>query len=351
MTQQETKLDRFMIFRHTEEDKDKVSWLCEELEQGRLRQGWGAPGLSLTTEDGKYLNKEDWEAAYKKETDWGDPDPKRFAILRRMLELKRNDIVVLPKLPERNQFTIAQVSEGYRFDNVNGRDEFGHIIPVDARSIRKFAYRANDEAFLISALFSKTNHRQAVSFCYSEKCVEAACQLLNTDSNLVEKQPQELREAVMDDAFKAAAMSLAEIVKNWNAKIFEDAVLQCFISQGYKEREFLRYDREGADADMVLLPPRHRHDLSLPTEIAAQVKWKQGIDQNDVEAVRQIVKWARFTNSSATKYVISSASSFTEKAREEAEADGVVLIGGLQTMCFLLGVADRYREEWEPQES
>ena len=43
------------------------------------------------------------------------------------------------------------------------------------------------------------------------------------------------------------------------------------------------------------------------------------------------------------KYVVSSASGFTEKAA----AHGAILVGGLQTMCFLLGAPDRYRAEWE----
>ena len=78
-----------------------------------------------------------------------------------------------------------------------------------------------------------------------------------------------------------------------------------------------------------------------------QVKWKQGRDDDDVKAVKQIADWVEWQGSTATKCVISSASQFTEKAREEAAANGVELIGGLQTMCFLLGLADRYREDWE----
>ena len=61
----------------------------------------------------------------------------------------------------------------------------------------------------------------------------------------------------------------------------------------------------------------------------------------------QIDKWAKSERSDAAKYVISSASGFTDKAHELATANNVVLIGGLQTMCFLLGVPDRYRDDWD----
>ena len=129
--------------------------------------------------------------------------------------------------------------------------------------------------------------------------------------------------------------------------MFEDAVRQCFEDQGYELKEYGRYDGDGGDMDMVVSPPPSRHGVFLPTEIAVQVKWKQGVDAGDGWAVEQVDRWARWQESSATKYVISSAEDFTAKAREDAAAHGVVLVGGLQTMCFLLGVPDRYRAEWE----
>ena len=57
--------------------------------------------------------------------------------------------------------------------------------------------------------------------------------------------------------------------------------------------------------------------------------------------------WSKSEGSNAVKYVISSASDFTEKAKEAAATDDVVLIGGLQMMCFLLGITSRYRDDWE----
>ena len=52
-----------------------------------------------------------------------------------------------------------------------------------------------------------------------------------------------------------------------------------------------RYDGQGADCDILVSPPPSSYDLFLPEEIAIQVKWKQGIDDNDVEGIRQIIKW------------------------------------------------------------
>ena len=344
-TQRSTEHQWFTIFRT---DEDNAAWLYEELVDGCLRQGWGATGLGLLAENGGPVHKREWESAYQERTDWGAASPRRFAILSRMLELDDGDIVVMPKMPAWNQFTVARVSGRYRFDTDGSVKGFGHVIPVYRESVRTFAHRANDDAFLVSALFSRANHWSAVSFCLGSEQVAAAERLLEIPGSVAEKPQEALLAAAMDDAFRAAAESFAATVANWNGTVFENAVRQRFGDLGYQVKEtYRRYDGDGGDMDMVVSPPPSQHGPFLPAEIAVQVKWKQGIDEDDTWAVVQIDRWAEWQGSGATKYVISSASGFTETAREEAAANGVELIGGLQTMCFLLGLADRYREDWE----
>lgn len=333
----------FMVIR-TDEGNE---WLRNELAEGRLRQGWGAFGLELIAADGEPVEKVDWEAAYRALVGWGAPSPRRFAILRRMLELDGGDIVVMPKMPRWDRFTIARAMGRYRFELAEGKEDFGHVIPVDPDSVRTFAYDASNEARLVSGLFGRANHWPAVSFCGSARHLQAARELLEQADSLESRPRRELWEAATDEAFRRAAESLAADVADWNGQMFEDAIRQCFEDQGYELKEYRRYDGEGGDMDMVVSPPPSRHGVFLPTEIAVQVKWKQGVDEGDVWAVEQIDRWARWQESSATKYVISSAKGFTAKAREEAAAHGVVLVGGLETMCFLLGVPDRYRAEWD----
>ena len=326
-------------------------WLDSELRQGRLRQGWGPPGLELTR-DGEHVAKADWEATHRN-IDWGDPSPKRFAILSRMLDIKKHDIVVIPKMPRWNQFSIACVSDDYRFDVAHGRDDFGHIVPLDPESIRTFHDHADDEAFLVSGLFSRANHRPAVSFCYSKEHIAAAVGLLGRQSNPTERSIADLSRARMDKAFREAAKSLQEEVAAWNGPRFEDAVRQAFRDQGYEVKNHPRYDGRGGDVDILVSPPIDRFRLFLPDAgdpIAVQVKWKQGVDQDDEGAVKQIVDGAKFLGHDAMKYVISSAARFTQRAKVTAAENNVVLVSGLQTMCFLLGFPERYREDWESDE-
>ncbi len=330
------------VFRTDEND----GRLYTELTEGRLRQGWGAPGLALKTADGRRVEKTEWEARHKEH--WGKaPSPRRFAILTNMLYLKDGDVVVVPKMPEQHQFTIARVSGGYRFDTDEDLDDFRHIVSVDPDSVRTFGYRANQDAFLVSGLFARANHRPAISFCYNAEHVEAARRLLQRPSALTSKLQEELFREAIDDAFKAAAKALREQVDNWNGQVFEEAVRQAFEDQGYTKISHQRFDGQGADADILVSPPASPYGLFLPGEIAVQVKWKQGVDEDDEQSVRQIVRWAEAQGSNAAKCVISSASGFTDKAQELAAEQDVVLIGGLQTMCFLLGVADRYRDDWD----
>lgn len=54
--------------------------------------------------------------------------------------------------------------------------------------------------------------------------------------------------------------------------------------------------------------------------------------------------------SQVKKCIFSSVNDFTEKAKTEAKYHDVILISGLQTMCFLLGIPERYREDWEEPE-
>ena len=101
----------FTVFRT---DETSQEYLYRELRAGCLRQGWGSPGLALKTADGHLVEKPEWEAnhnnAYGKA-----PGPKKYANLRHMLDLNEGEVVVVPKMPEQHQFTIARVQGGYEW--------------------------------------------------------------------------------------------------------------------------------------------------------------------------------------------------------------------------------------------
>ena len=264
-----------------------------------------------------------------------------------MLGLNEDDIVVVPKMPKSNQFTIARVSQGYEFEENENHEDFHHIVHVYPDSVRIFNYKANGDAFRISNLFARAKHMPAISFCYGTEQIGASLRLLEQQSNR-DSQPQEfLIDAAIDAAFKSAAEALQNRIFDWNGQVFEEVVRQAFRDQGYTIIDLLRYNREGADADILVSPSAGQYGVFLPREIVVQVKWIQGVDKDDTRAVDQIINWANWQGSDATKCVISSTSKFTPEAQRLAEENEVILIDGLQTMCFLLGVPDRYRDDWD----
>ena len=321
-------------------------WLFPELQAGRLRQGWGKPGCAIRTADGP-VEKTTFEKGYKKAFK-KEPSARRFDILTGMLYLNSGDVVVVPNMPVwRKQFTIARVSEGYEFGTGSNLEDYRHIVHVDPDSVRTFDYHADEDAFRISGLFARANHREAITFFYDPEQIAAVLRLMERPSNLTPQSHEVFFRAAIDGAFRTAAIALQDQLKDWNGNRFEAAVWQTFRDQGYTMIEHQRFDRQGGNADILLSPLATPYGVFLPGETAVQVKCKQGADIEDKKAISQIVTWAESQGSDAMKCVISSASGFTWESHKFAADEDVMLIGALQTMCFLLGVADRYRDDWD----
>lgn len=330
-----------VVFRTgTNQDEETTKMLYQELQSGSLRQGWGGAGLSLMGEDGEQISKAQWVENYR--SVWEEePSSRRYSALTPMLDLRADDIVVIPKLPENDTFSVARVSGEYKFieDDHVARDDFRHVIPVDENSVRSFHKHSSEDAYAVYSLFSRANHRYPVTFAYDKNHINAAMKLLDQESDLSQAHSSEdLVRVALDSALDYAAGKMQEKVKGWNGGQFQSAVQSVFENQGYEViKNYRHYDGKGADADIVVRPPsNHAYSLFMPTEIAVQVKWKQGIDSDDVHAVKQLVAWKE--SDAVQKFVISSADEFTPDCKKLAEESGVTLIGGLNTMYFLMGV-------------
>lgn len=101
-------------------DKKNISFFKEELEQGRLRIGWGW----LEGQDLKNLTVDAGAA-------------KNLLILNRV---KKGDVLLVPHLPEFTKVTVAEATEdfnsGYRFAIAKEFGDYGHIFP--AKFIKSF---------------------------------------------------------------------------------------------------------------------------------------------------------------------------------------------------------------------
>lgn len=318
-----------------------VDFVQDELRRGRLRQGWSPPGTSLLNADGSERSKEEWTQAYMSAWD-ASPSPRRYAILCRMLNMNKGDLIFIPKAPRYEYFTIAEVSRDYQFEMAPDQEDFGHIIPVKNQQVVANWY--NQDSQTIHELFRSAFFRPPVTQVQdynTERVLSAAKRLLSEENTDVPQDRNTIRKHRYDEGRKKAAESLMEYVNNeWGHDQFEAAVGGAFERKGY-ERLRGKSTRNGGDADHVFsLPMPGFDDLALLERtplLIVQVKHKTGTDYGDVEGVNQLVNWKPDEGEEVLYRVLfSSAESFTEDCKRIAEANDVILICGTEAGLFML---------------
>ena len=114
-----------------------LNYVLNELEHGRLRQGWGVPDLDLNLIDRVWV--ENYLIACHRYWPSDRCDCSlamgRKKILNHMTHMDIGDIIFIPKTDDEH-FKVATVSERYRFDNTvatptDFRNDFRHLIEVD----------------------------------------------------------------------------------------------------------------------------------------------------------------------------------------------------------------------------
>lgn len=177
------------VFRTSDDE-----FVQEELKQGRLRQGWSPEGTSLLDSKGDERCKDDWVQAYR--SAWNEePSPKRWGILRRMLDIQIGDLVFCPKAPAYGEFTVARVSEPYRFEVAVGRNDYGHIISVKHQ--RAVSNANSEDSVMISDLFRSAYFRPPVAQVQPDRrqnVLDAATRLLNGVDTSTSRDTYEIRK-------------------------------------------------------------------------------------------------------------------------------------------------------------
>jgi hypothetical protein len=121
-------MPRYWIMRV--DHREAKNFLWNELKAGRLRQGWGY------RED---QNLDTIAARKKKGAALTDEQQDTWRGNRRMLgsepdSIQKDDIVLVPHLPEDRHWSIARVVGPYRFEIPNAPKDYGHILPVELLS-------------------------------------------------------------------------------------------------------------------------------------------------------------------------------------------------------------------------
>lgn len=328
------------VVRTSDDDK---KWIYEEITKGKLHQGWGIPKTSLLS-NGNIISEDDWIKQYKisASQNWNenisnDVAAKRYKILRTMLDIRIGDFLVVPKMPEWNTFLLCKAVGTYEFDERDsaGRDEyedFRHTIPIDSNTIKIFGYSSSTESKLVKGKFRA--YQSAVNNVWSREFIDSVQVLLKRESDYSSKDICALIDDIKPDVYK---QFLPKIIDLGHREV-EQIVEEIFKNAGYEVIDTHYYDGQGGDADIVLhqtIPIISEAIEDFGQKIYVQIKAKKGNDYFDEEGVDQLVKISR-NEPDSLKVLISTTPKFSEKCKEKAIANDVVLISGIQLMPLII---------------
>lgn len=312
-----------------------------EIGKGRLRQGWGNSTSDLTD-----TTLEKWVKS-KSDAKPFEDDYRYYASkyknLVKMLEIKAGDILIIPKVPDYNTFTVCQASDGYTFTKPEGfdGDDYYHTISIDTASIRNFSYYANEKSKIIHAKFRA--YQSPVNKVWNEDVVQAVNRLIEIDSVTSELSTIDIVKEIKDDIFKTSAIDRFRNLGNHET---EKMVKLIFEKLGYEFIGSNSYDREGGDADLIFadnsfgeLMDAGINSSEISGKVFVQVKNKYGTDNNDIAGVKQLIQRTENENAAA-KILISTADCFTQECVKLANQNNILLINGKGFLNLLFRYVD-----------
>ncbi|UYM16014.1 hypothetical protein [Endozoicomonas euniceicola] len=147
-------------------NKNKINFFRSELEQGRLRQGWG------------------WDEKQCLTTLIMDSGAKRNLPI--FNKVKKGDILLIPRLPTFNEVAVVEATEdfntGYRFEIDSDLGDYGHIFP--AKLIKQFVRKNESVSGDIRSTLKNVSR-----FWNLGHCADAI-------ERLIQKEDKELRSKI-----------------------------------------------------------------------------------------------------------------------------------------------------------
>lgn len=340
---------KYYIFRI---DYEERKYFQKNLEKGILRQGWGVKDLSLLDNEGKVRSQEEWVESCPME--WKSTEKaKKYLFskninLRKMLEMKEGDIILVPKFPNWNMFSLYRVKGKYYFD-LEEKGDYGHCIPVEVATTlsnevdKCFAYNANDSAKMIHSKLRA--YQTSINSIYSKEIITAIEDLLKIRSI---KEEISISEILKDIFYK----NIKEM-KNLNNKIFsvrpddvEKIVEEIFKNQGYIVESKNLYDKKGGDSDRTFIKPLPilgEIDNELGNcRVYVQIKKKDGVydEEEGIDQLEKIIqsKEIKEENNKIIEIykVLVCTGEFSARIKELANEKNIILIDGIQLIKLCL---------------
>lgn len=331
-----TDSNNVMVIRTSDSDK---KWLWDEIKNGRLLQGWGITNTQLM-EDGQRVGEDAWIGRYADSAKkvWGeeiskDGAKKRYRILSRMLELKKGDYVVIPKMPSGESFVIAKVSGDYTFDTADANkrqtDDFRHVVPIADHKIINY-YACEDSRRVKKTL---RGYQSAVNRINSKTTIEVIQSLYNS-SNKFERADsvKNIFSTMRQDTYK----TILEKVRGLPSRDLEMLIESAFESNGFSIEETNHYDGLGGDADLVVsLPiPILSDVLDFNLKVFIQAKQKSGKDWDEEKGIDQLIKISA-DEKFCLRILISTSDDLSPAARAKADEHDVFIVSDVDTARLL----------------
>lgn len=323
----------YYLFRISAEN----TYVKEQLKKGYLRQGWGTKDLSFLDLDNNLVSKETWINNFPKF--WQVSKEyigRKYDNLKLMMNMKIGDIIIIPKFPTYDSFTVGKVLETYKFvePEVNIND-FYHLIKLDFNSMRAFKYNLDDNT---KAIHKRLRAYQSPLNNVKNIDVQKACDNLLQMKSTMEISPiEDILKTNLEDNLN----NIKDKIYNFRPNDIEKLVEKLFVTQGYEVEKRNKYNRKGGDADLILtkhLPILDEVDYDNSYDkIYVQIKHKNGNNYGDREGIDQLLNIVTDLEENVNVYkVLVCTGCFTEELRELAKEKNIILMDGLQLTRLIL---------------
>lgn len=328
---------KIFVFRTNYDDAH--SFVMDELNhKGVLRQGWGRRGSSLISDSGNRLTESEWIENCKMAGINGynaDELRKRHRILKKMLEINKGDLLVVPKTRNNQVLSICTVRGEYKFDIEveNKWEDFHHCIDVE--SVRSYSYDSCAEAVSVSRMFIA--YQSPVNRVKDERYKQKVLSLYKHEDQY---NSLTTRQVIIDIRRKSLEL-ISHNIMDVPPVQFEDFLVECLKIKGYQVIRKNEYDGDGADTDIVATYslPFFEDIIDPPITIFMQVKKKHDIDRNDQVGINQLImarENARRKGQNPICVLVNTSTDISNTTRQYAKEEGIAIIHGSNILDFIL---------------
>ncbi len=334
------------LFNQPQKMKDK---LAEELEAGRLRSGWGLPGMELDNE-GEILEKSLW--VYKNLNNrrvterWGGDKitlQRLYDGLECLLKIKPCDLIVVPGFRGGNKFALARACsrEGKVYhhdcglpmeDGKEKEHDFIHYLSIDEDSLKIFSY----ESILVPGFIKnriKTEGIKRPAVRLKDLKIEQALRVCwNSEDPAKNSQPfyfkQNLKNAVIPLEEKINR-NLKELSREEFAQIVENILL----SEGFKIKSRHLFDGSSGEVDLLaerihtVMGRRETFEVLIKIEEKWEEKDYADTETGEEAAIEEFIRQAECINKNGCSLIyIKLSGGFSPAACRRALKENVTLM-------------------------